>query len=86
MDALAESRNPQKLAAEPPISYQPVVQQAIRKIRYAVQLAPEFQIDDPRANLIEPQLAFLLRDLEWNLQQGLGAAHSILAVYEFHKS
>ncbi|MBC6472739.1 MAG: class I SAM-dependent methyltransferase [Hormoscilla sp. GM102CHS1] len=85
MDALAEWRNPPKLVAEPLVSYQPVVQQAIRRIRHGVQQAPEFHLDDPRSNLIEPQLAFLLRDLEWNLQQGLGAAHSILGVYEFHK-
>jgi hypothetical protein len=62
-----------------------LVQDAIRTIRSTVRTASTARVDDPRANLVEPQLAYLLRDLEWNLQQGLGAAHSLLAMYEFHR-
>lgn len=77
--------DPQKLLAEPEAGSPPFVQQAIRAIRHTIQQAPQFHVDDPLANLVEPQLAFLLRDLEWNFQQGLGASHGLLAMYEFHK-
>jgi SAM-dependent methyltransferase len=85
IDALCQWRNPQQLLAEPPAGHSPLVQDAIRTIRSTVRTASTARVDDPRANLVEPQLAYLLRDLEWNLQQGLGAAHSLLAMYEFHR-
>jgi hypothetical protein len=85
IEALEHWRTPQKLELEPPAGYPPVVQDAIRTIRLAVRMAPSLRIDDPRANLVEPQLAYLLREVEWNLQQGLGASHGLLAVYEFKK-
>lgn len=85
IDALAQWRNPQNLLAEPPAGHPPVVQECIHTIRNVVRTAPTWRVDDPRANLVEPQLAYLLRDLEWNLQQGLGAAHGLLAMYEFRK-
>ncbi|RMH74655.1 MAG: class I SAM-dependent methyltransferase [Cyanobacteria bacterium J007] len=85
MDALEHWRNPHKLQTEPPAGEPPLVQDAIRTIRKAVRCAPNMRLDDPRANLVEPQLAYLLRELEWNLQQGLGASHGLLAVYEFKK-
>jgi len=85
IDALGEWRNPHKLLAEPQPGYPPVVQDAIRTIRNVVRTAPTLCFEDPRANLVEPQLAYLLRNLEWNLQQGLGTAHGLLVVYEFSK-
>lgn len=85
MEALSEWRYPEKLQAEPPIQNPPLVLNSNRIIRRLIHQAQFFQFDDPRANLVEPQLAYLLRDLEWNLQQGLGAAHGLLVVYEFCK-
>ncbi|MEA2032618.1 MAG: class I SAM-dependent methyltransferase [Euryarchaeota archaeon] len=35
---------------------------------------------NPRANLIEPQLGHLLRELEMGLQEGIGASHGFIAV------
>ena len=35
---------------------------------------------NPRANLIEPQLGYLLRELEIDLQEGIGAAHGFIAI------
>jgi SAM-dependent methyltransferase len=35
---------------------------------------------DPRANIIEPQLGYALRSLEFNLQQGLGCGHGLLVI------
>ena len=37
---------------------------------------------DARANLIEPQLAYLLRSLEFGLQRGIGCGHGHLAVLQ----
>ena len=37
---------------------------------------------DPRAGIVEPLLACLLRQLEVQLQQGLGAGHGLVAVLE----
>ncbi len=85
IDALAQWRNPTELLSEPPAGHPPLVQESIRTIRNAVRVAPTLQLDDPRANLVELQLAYLLRDLEWTYQQGLGASHALYAVYEFEK-
>ncbi|MCK4910237.1 MAG: class I SAM-dependent methyltransferase, partial [Thermodesulfovibrionales bacterium] len=40
---------------------------------------------DARANIIEPQLAYSLRKLEMELQQGLGIAHGLCAIAEVVK-
>ncbi|MEM7555182.1 MAG: class I SAM-dependent methyltransferase [Cyanobacteria bacterium P01_A01_bin.84] len=85
IEALNKKKDIQKLQMDTPIHRQPYVQNCIRIIRNLVIQAQNLHFDDPRANLIEPQLAYLLRDLEWNLQQGLGASHSLFAVYEFQK-
>ena len=39
---------------------------------------------DPRAGIVEPLLACLLRQLEMRLQQGLGAGHGLVAVLEIN--
>ncbi|MBF2017597.1 MAG: class I SAM-dependent methyltransferase [Rivularia sp. T60_A2020_040] len=85
MESLDMWRNPEKLLAEPPIEYPPIVLDSVRILRQLVNQAPNLHFDDPRANLIEPQLAYLLRNLEWNFQQGLGASHGLLAIYEFRR-
>jgi len=41
---------------------------------------------DPRANMIEPQLGYALRSLEYKLQRGLGCGHGLLVVLEVQKS
>lgn len=35
---------------------------------------------DPRANIIEPQLGFALRSLEFGLQKGMGCGHGLVAI------
>lgn len=40
---------------------------------------------DPRANMIEPQLGYALRSLEFKLQRGLGCGHGLLVVLEVQK-
>lgn len=39
-----------------------------------------------RANIIEPQCGYLLRNLENQMQLGLGAAHGLIAIYELARS
>ncbi len=85
IESLEMWRTPEKLLSEPPIEQPPIVLDSIRILRRLVNQAPNLHFDDPRANLIEPQLAYLLRNLEWNLQQGLGASHGLLAIYEFRR-
>jgi hypothetical protein len=55
---------------------------AVRKI---VRNIEHFRMDDPLANVIEPQLGYNLRNLEVSLQRGLGAGHGLLAIYELKK-
>jgi hypothetical protein len=37
-------------------------------------------VGDIRANIVEPQLAYVLRRLEHTLQRGLGCGHGLVAV------
>ena len=39
----------------------------------------------PRANIIEPQLGYALRTLEYELQQGIGCGHGLLAILKIKK-
>ena len=74
------------LREPPPDTYPPPVQESIRTIRNVVRNIKWFRMGDPRANVVEPQLGYILRNLEMDLQQGLGASHGLLAVYEIHKT
>lgn len=40
---------------------------------------------DPRANIIEPQLGYALRTLEYEMQQGYGCSHGLLAILKIKK-
>lgn len=43
-----------------------------------------FDPGDPEANLLQPQLGLLLRQLEFQLQRGLGCGHGLLAVVQLN--
>ncbi|MGC9327477.1 MAG: hypothetical protein ACP5I1_07570, partial [Candidatus Hinthialibacter sp.] len=45
-----------------------------------------FYSDDIRADVLEMQLGFLLRDLESDLQQGRGNGHGLIGVFEVQKN
>lgn len=76
----------EKFLRQPPAEeYPEVVQQSIRTIRGVVRTIHWFRMGDPRANIIEPQLGYILRNLEMDMQQGLGASHGLLAIYEIKK-
>ncbi|PPT09004.1 hypothetical protein CKA32_003106 [Geitlerinema sp. FC II] len=40
---------------------------------------------DPRANIIEPQLGYALRTLEYEMQQGRGCGHGLVAILKTHR-
>ena len=40
---------------------------------------------DARANVIEPQLGYSLRELEMRFQQGMGTGHGLVGVWEIRK-
>ena len=69
----------------PPEELPEPVRESIRIIRNVVRNVQWFRMGDPRANVIEPQLGYILRNLEMDLQAGLGAAHGLLAIYELRK-
>ncbi|MFC1976794.1 class I SAM-dependent methyltransferase [Chloroflexota bacterium] len=43
------------------------------------------KIGTPRANLVEPQLGYCLRELEMGFQKGLGCGHGLVAIFEIVK-
>jgi len=82
MEALKHADNHDKLSEEPPDEYPESVQDAIRTIRDVVRNVRWFRMGDPLANIVEPQLGYILRNLENDLQEGLGAAHGVLGIFE----
>ena len=74
------------LSEEPSSDHPKVVQDAIRTIRRVVMHCEWFRMGDPRANIFEPQLGYILRNIEMDLQKGMGAGHGLLATYEIKKA
>ncbi|MBN1422305.1 MAG: class I SAM-dependent methyltransferase [Planctomycetes bacterium] len=83
IDALDHWADPEWLNAPPAEDFPDSVQDAIRTIRNVVRNIKWFRMGDPRANVVEPQLGYILRNLEMDLQPGLGVGHGLVAIYEF---
>lgn len=62
-----------------------VLRQAMLEMNKIVRAATELKVADPRASVVEPQLAYRLRQLEIELQQGRGCGHGLVAILELHK-
>jgi hypothetical protein len=58
---------------------------SVAHLEYVVRHVDSFDMGDPRANVIEPQLAYGLRSLEMSLQEGQGNGHGLVAVCEVRK-
>jgi SAM-dependent methyltransferase len=71
--------------AAPPEGMPSALRRGRRAMRSAVQAARNIKAGDPRASLVEPQLAYCLRELEMGLQQGLGCGHGLVAIFEVVK-
>lgn len=65
-----------------PPSGPPVLQRAAGTMQQLIKASATLDLEDARANIIEPQLAFQLKSLEVQLQQGEGRAHGIVAVLQ----
>lgn len=86
IEALEHWNDPDWLNQPPSDQYPALVQEAIRTIRNVVRNIQWFRMGDPRANVVEPQLGYVLRNLEMDMQQGMGAGHGLQAIYEIQKS
>jgi SAM-dependent methyltransferase len=62
--------------------YPPVVQRALMTVDRVFDSVSWMVYGDPRANIIEPQLGYTLRNLEIELSSGKGFGHSIVAILE----
>lgn len=68
---------------EPPGQVVPsVVRRTLGVMKKVLGVAGGTKIGNPRASLVEPQLAYCLRELEMGLQQGLGCGHGLVAIFE----
>lgn len=61
-------------------SFPPALQEALMTMDRVVGSASVIDVGDTRANVVEPQLAYVLQRLENTLQEGLGCGHGLLAV------
>ena len=66
-------------------SYPVVVREMMEYIRNIVESCHWIKVGDTRANIIEPQLGYALRELELQGQQGLGCGHGLVGVYTIEK-
>ena len=58
------------------------LQQGMAAIAETARHPAWFDPGDPEANLLQPQLGLLLRQLEYHMQRGLGCGHGLLAVLQ----
>ncbi len=70
----------------PPEDCSPAAAEGIRAIRQAVKASRDLECGDIRAEVMEPQLAYALRQLEISRQQGNGCGHGLTAVFEVSKT
>lgn len=85
IEALERWKDQEWLSQPAPEAYPGVVQDAITTIRNVVRNIRWFRMGDPCANVVEPQLGYILRNLEMDMQRGLGAGHGLIAIFELCK-
>jgi len=66
-------------------SYPPVLRRLMESMKLVVEGVGWLTDGLPRENMIEPQLGYALRNLVKELQQGQGAAHSLVGIFEVDK-
>ncbi|UCH93232.1 MAG: class I SAM-dependent methyltransferase [Candidatus Aminicenantes bacterium] len=54
-------------------------------MKQVIQGIGHFNMEDARANVVEPQLAYALRELEMSLQQGAGNGHGTVGIFVVNK-
>ncbi len=68
--------------AAAPASMPLVVRAAVSTMRRVLAAATRMKTGNPRASLVEPQLAYCLREIETGIQRGIGCGHGLVAVFE----
>ena len=77
---LDESKPPEALPRTPlPL------RRSLSVMKSIVRASARMKIGNPRANLVEPQLGYCLRELEMGLQKGQGCGHGLVATFEIVK-
>ena len=66
-------------------SFLPGLQMAMMTLDRVIDTAFWIRMGDPRANIIEPQLGYALRNLELEFQQGAGRGHSLVGIFEIYR-
>lgn len=66
-------------------SFPPALQIAIMTLDRVIDTVSWMRMGDPRANIIESQLGYALRNLEMESQKGLGRGHALVGVLEIRK-
>ena len=61
------------------------LRRSLAAMKGVVRAAAGMKIGNPRASLVEPQLAYCLRELEMGLQRGQGCGHGLVAIFEVVK-
>src|SRR5690606_18255505 len=62
--------------------YRPELQMALMTIDRIIDGVAWIDVGDVRANVIEPQLAYVLRRMLHKLQEGRGCGHGLVAVLQ----
>ncbi|MGD8395809.1 MAG: class I SAM-dependent methyltransferase [Candidatus Eiseniibacteriota bacterium] len=61
------------------------VRATVERLAQAIGALGACEMDDPRAAWLEPQLGLALRNLELELQRGLGCGHGLVAICEIRR-
>ena len=80
-----DSQNGTKEEVPTDTCYPVALKESMEGMRQAVEGVEYFQADDPRADLLEPQLGYALRNLEMSLQRGAGHGHGIASIFTVEK-
>jgi SAM-dependent methyltransferase len=62
--------------------FPPALQMALVTLDRVIDSVAWIDVGDVRANIIEPQLAYVLRRMQQQLQEGRGCGHGLLAILE----
>lgn len=68
-----------------PGSYPDVLRKMMHNMLNIVKSCHWISVGDTRANIIEPQLGYALRELEMTLQRGMGCGHGLVGIFEVNK-
>lgn len=69
---------------EIPGEYPKALIKCMHEMKKVIQGTGWIQTGDARANMIEPHLGYCLRQLEVEMQRGLGVGHGLVAILEIH--